>query len=120
MLAMVQSKTSAVKLGAAIESELVDDRWLALAAAVPADERARMLASPEATRSTTVDPELAEALYDHRRAVERCARVSYAFGFALRHGRIRAIERLLRLAVAAQVSLESSLECVEMIVGAGR
>lgn len=71
-------------------------------------------------RTTTVDPELTAALLDHRRCVDRCARVSYALGYALRHGRDGAVGKLLRLDCRAQVELESSLEYLETIVCAGR
>lgn len=94
--------------------------WLARAAALTNSERAEHLRNPEPTRSTTVAPELTEAMLDHRRCVDRCARVSYAMGFAFRHGRFAAVERLVSLSCRAQVALESSLEAIESLIGGGR
>lgn len=62
---------NAHELGAAIEAELTDDHWLALAAAVPDAERAHHLANPEPIRSTTVEPELTNAWLELRESLAR-------------------------------------------------
>lgn len=70
-------------------SELeTEANWLALAAAVPADERAKILANPEPTPSTTVDPIAARAIGRMLEALDDLEQARQRIGDELgKHGR---------------------------------
>lgn len=98
----------------------VDNVWLELAKTVHPEERARLLANPEPTPSTTVDPELTEAMAKLRYWIERSERIRYAARYARRYDKFRAINRLDALATYAQCQIEGELERVESLVAGGR